>query len=333
MEGDKGGVVSPRRRAALLLRPLRAGVYVPTSSSRLHVPTQICHRFLCIFTVSQAGSPWAPHTPRAGCSAPLLPGERQRGWLRRAGEGHGALKVFWAKSPWDFVHQMPTGCLSPTEGWGCQSCCCPGWGSALPFPCPSRGCVGSAGRAACSRAGSGRCSPLGVQLHPHPVASRKGTQLHRGRPCAEFPRLRLMTVRSRAAAACAGGGIRARFRLGAALGSEPADARPHAPRLQSVKGRAGGTPGSWVGASRGGTRFGSVSRGRQAPRWRGDGWQSPARCSLPAEPVPTVPLLHRLHSRPLSGWPRPRASSWRLLAPPPPAGRAGAGPDPARGPP
>lgn len=37
MEGDKGGVVSPC--AALLLHPLQAGLYVPTSSSHFHVPT------------------------------------------------------------------------------------------------------------------------------------------------------------------------------------------------------------------------------------------------------------------------------------------------------
>lgn len=108
---------------------------------------------------------------------------------------------------------MPMGCLSLKEGWGHQSCYCPGWGSPLPFPLSQQGCMGFVGRTARSWSRSGRCSLLGKQLHPQPVTSRKGTQLHRGQPCAEFPRLQLMAVRSRAAAACACGGICVLFQL------------------------------------------------------------------------------------------------------------------------
>lgn len=221
--------------------------------------------------------------------------------------------------------QTPTGRWSPKRGGGHTS------ELLLSRVGQPPGMRGVCGESCALPAGSQRRSPLGTQLRPHPVTSRKGTQLHRGRPCAEFPRLRPTAVRSRVAAACAGRGIRARFRLRAsrrsvspatwAVGACPPWARgwedvlvaPPAPGLgraegEQVLGQCGGDGRFLAGVGPGTEPL--LAPGRAGPRCAAPPLapQSPF-CLGGRGPVPAPGGCWHRHPQPAEparGWIQPR---------------------------
>jgi len=97
MEGDKGGVVSPRRAAAAPA-PASRGCAPPARAASV-CPRGFAAAFRAFSTESQAGSPHAPRAPCAGRVAPLLPREWQWGQLREPGEGHGTANVSGVQNP------------------------------------------------------------------------------------------------------------------------------------------------------------------------------------------------------------------------------------------